>query len=90
MLAFQYLRWKTTTYYVTNRRIVMRSGIIGRTSFEMLNTKIEQVDVSQDIWGRLFNYGTVLIIGVGGTREPFSYIAAPDAFRAAVQTSTTA
>ena len=43
------------------------------------------MEVNQDIFGRLFNYGTILVIGTGGTKEPFALINDPLAFRRAVQ-----
>jgi uncharacterized membrane protein YdbT with pleckstrin-like domain len=87
MLLLQWLRCKTTLFVVTNRRVVMRVGILNKLSTEMLNNKIEEVDVRQSIWGRMLNFGTVRLIGVGGSREPFPFIANPGAFRAAVQNS---
>jgi uncharacterized membrane protein YdbT with pleckstrin-like domain len=87
MLFLQWLRCRTTLFVVTNRRVVMRVGIFAKSSMEMLTNKVEEVDVAQSIWGRIFNFGTVRLIGVGGSREPFRFLADPGAFRAAVQTS---
>lgn len=87
MLLLQWIRCRTTLFVVTNRRVVMRVGILGKSSLEMLTNKIEEVDVRKSLWGRVFNFGTVRLIGVGGSREPFSFIADPGAFRAAVQNS---
>jgi uncharacterized membrane protein YdbT with pleckstrin-like domain len=87
VLVIQWLRIRTTLFVVTNRRVVMRVGIFSKSSMEMLNNKIEEVDVRQSLFGRILNFGTVRLIGVGGSREPFSFIADPGAFRAAVQNS---
>ncbi len=38
-----------------------------------------------DVFSRLLRYGTVVIVGTGGTREPFSGIAHPLDFRNRVQ-----
>jgi hypothetical protein len=43
--------------------------------------KVESVDVTQSIPGRLLNYGDVTIMGVGEGRETITTIAAPLAFR---------
>ena len=48
-------------------------------------SKVESVQVDQGLVGRLLNYGTITVIGTGGTREPFSMIEDPLAFRHAVQ-----
>jgi hypothetical protein len=47
--------------------------------------KIETVGVDQSIPGRIFNYGTIIVTGTGGTQEPFKDIANPLAFRKQVQ-----
>jgi hypothetical protein len=46
--------------------------------------KVESVDVTQDIFGRILNYGTVLIRGTGASLEPLSTIATPLALRNAI------
>ena len=46
--------------------------------------KIETVDVTQSVWGRIFGYGTVVIRGTGGGIEPLRGVAAPIALRNAI------
>jgi len=43
--------------------------------------KVESVDVDQTIMGRIFNYGDILIRGVGVGIEPLKNIDAPITFR---------
>ena len=76
----------TTETDVTNMRVVHKQGFIKRRTFEMALTKVESVDVSQSIMGRLLNYGDVTINGVGEGRETISTIAAPLAFRNSITT----
>lgn len=76
----------TTETDVTNMRVVHKTGFIKRRTFEMALTKVESVDVSQSIMGRLLNYGDVTINGVGEGRETISTIAAPLAFRNSITT----
>ena len=84
LLFLQWLRCRTTLFVVTNRRVVMRVGIFSKSSMEMLTNKVEEVDVTQSILGRMLNFGTVRLIGVGGSREPFKFLADPGAFRSAL------
>src|SRR5215467_11255620 len=56
-------RWTTETD-VTNLRIVHKTGFISRKTFEMSLDKVESVDVTQSIAGRIFDYGDVTIMGV--------------------------
>jgi len=43
--------------------------------------KIESVNVEQGIMARILGYGTVTIIGTGGTKESFTDISKPLVFR---------
>lgn len=70
---------------ITNRRIIIKRGFIARDTFEMNLSKIESVNVDQSVLGRIFNYGSVTIIGTGGTRETFHNISKPMEFRKAFQ-----
>jgi uncharacterized membrane protein YdbT with pleckstrin-like domain len=73
-------RWTTETD-VTNMRVVHKSGFIQRRTFEMSLDKVESVDVTQSILGRILNYGDVTILGVGEGKETISTIASPLRFR---------
>jgi len=77
-------RW-LSEFVITNRRIIIKNGFIARSTFEMNLSKIESVNVDQTVMGRIFNYGSITIIGTGGTRETFHNIAKPMAFRKAFQ-----
>jgi uncharacterized membrane protein YdbT with pleckstrin-like domain len=73
-------RWTTETD-VTNLRVVHKSGFIKRRTFEMSLDKVESVDVNQSILGRILNYGSVTVRGVGEGAETIDTIAAPLDFR---------
>lgn len=72
-------------FVITNRRIIIKTGFIARSTFEMNLSKIESVNVDQSVMGRLLNYGSITIIGTGGTRETFRNISKPLSFRKAFQ-----
>jgi uncharacterized membrane protein YdbT with pleckstrin-like domain len=73
-------RWTTETD-VTNLRVVHKTGFISRKSFEMSLDKVESVDVTQSIAGRIFDFGDVTIMGVGEGKETIRTIASPLTFR---------
>jgi uncharacterized membrane protein YdbT with pleckstrin-like domain len=73
-------RWTTETD-VTNLRVVHKAGFIKRRTFEMSLDKVESVDVNQTILGRLLNYGSVTVRGVGEGSETIETIASPLDFR---------
>jgi uncharacterized membrane protein YdbT with pleckstrin-like domain len=84
-LAGAWIRQWSSEFAVTNRRVIVKVGLISRRTIEINMSKVESIEVNQDIFGRIFNYGTILVIGTGGTKEPFDLISDPLAFRRAVQ-----
>jgi uncharacterized membrane protein YdbT with pleckstrin-like domain len=68
-------------FAITNKRIIVKTGLISRKTLEMNLNKIESVNVDQSILGRMLGYGTITIIGTGGTREEFPNISNPIEFR---------
>jgi uncharacterized membrane protein YdbT with pleckstrin-like domain len=77
-------RW-SSEFAITNRRIVIKTGWVRRRTIELNIQQVESVNVDQSILGRMLNYGTVTIVGSGGTREVFAYIERPLEFRQAYQ-----
>jgi uncharacterized membrane protein YdbT with pleckstrin-like domain len=76
-------RW-TTEIAVTDRRIILKRGLIRRHTVEMNMQKVESVDVDQTLIGRLFNYGNVTIRGTGSSFESLRMIDAPLKLRTTV------
>jgi uncharacterized membrane protein YdbT with pleckstrin-like domain len=70
---------------VTNKRVLIKTGLIRRHSLETLLSKIESIGVAQSILGRILGFGTIVISGTGGSKEPFHKIADPMQFRRRVQ-----
>ena len=79
-LSAWFRRWITETD-VTNLRVVHKTGFIKRETFEISLDKIESVDVTQGIWGRILNFGNVKILGVGDGHKLIKMIASPLEFR---------
>ncbi len=75
------IAYTTSEFAITNKRVIIKVGLIRRTTLEMNLQKIETVNVNQGILGRMLGYGTVTIVGTGGTRESFPRIANPLEFR---------
>ena len=73
-------RWTSETD-VTTMRVVHKEGFIQRETFEMNLDRVESVDVSQSIAGRLLGYGDVTIVGVGDSERTIRMIGSPIQFR---------
>ncbi len=74
----------TSEFSVTNKRVVVKIGWLRTRTIEMNINKVESILVDQSLTGRFFLYGTITIIGSGGTREPFPKISFPIEFRSAI------
>jgi uncharacterized membrane protein YdbT with pleckstrin-like domain len=81
----RWILYTSSEFGVTNSRVLIKVGFISRHSLELLLTKVEGIGVDQSIMGRIFNYGTIIVSGTGGTKESFSLIAQPMEFRKKVQ-----
>jgi uncharacterized membrane protein YdbT with pleckstrin-like domain len=79
------VRRNATEMAVTNRRVVVKTGLASRKTIEMMLNKVESIEVSESTGGRMLGYGTVVVIGTGGTSEPFHKVAHPLEFRNQVQ-----
>jgi membrane protein YdbS with pleckstrin-like domain len=79
------VRRNATEMAVTNHRVVIKTGLASRKTIEMLLNKVETIEVRESFFGRMLGYGTILVIGTGGTPEPFDKVAHPLEFRSQVQ-----
>lgn len=79
------VRRNATEMAVTNHRVVIKTGLASRKTIEMLLNKVETIEVRETFFGRMLGYGTIVVIGTGGTPEPFDKVAHPLEFRSQVQ-----
>jgi uncharacterized membrane protein YdbT with pleckstrin-like domain len=84
-IIFGIVRRNSTEMGVTNKRVVVKRGILSRRTFELLLSQIEGILVEESFMGRMFGFGTVIIRGTGGSPETFARIAHPLEFRRQVQ-----
>jgi uncharacterized membrane protein YdbT with pleckstrin-like domain len=87
-LAWSYLRYRCSEFAVTDKRVLVKTGMIRRHTLETLLNKVENISVEQSLLGRVLNYGTIQVTGTGATKETFTNIAAPLEFRKQVQGAT--
>ena len=71
----------TTEIAVTTKRVIQKRGLIWRKTAEMNMDKVESVLVDQSLFGRLLNYGSIVVRGTGSGIEGLHYIADPMALR---------
>jgi hypothetical protein len=81
VFLFGLVRRTATDMAVTNRRVVIKTGLASRKTIEMLLNRVESIEVSETTFGRMLGYGAIVVVGTGGSTEPFDKIARPLVFR---------
>ncbi|MDP1857669.1 MAG: PH domain-containing protein [Gemmatimonadaceae bacterium] len=62
---WEWLKLRSIEQGVTNKRVIVKRGIISRKTEEMKVASIETVEIIQGVMGRLFGYGDVKVTGRG-------------------------
>ena len=79
------LGWTATELAVTDRRVVAKSGVLGRRVVELPLRQVESATVAQGAIARFGNYGDVVLSGTGGARLVLPAVGDPLRLRAAIQ-----
>jgi uncharacterized membrane protein YdbT with pleckstrin-like domain len=61
LVAGPFLRWLTTTYTVTDRRLITRAGVLTRRGHDIPITRINDVAYERGIVDRLLGCGTLVV-----------------------------
>lgn len=54
-----FLRWRTTTYTLTNRRLITRSGIVNKTGTDVPLNRVHEVSSDRSLLDRVLGCGTL-------------------------------
>ena len=79
------IRKATTEIAVTSNRLVFKRGLIARQVGEINIDRIEGVNVLQSVLGRIFNYGRIMVRGMGVGEVTLPTIEDPITFRRAIE-----
>lgn len=74
-----------SSYAVTNKRVVLKTGVISRRAVDLVLAKCEGLHIKQSVLGRIFNFGTITVT-TGGVSSSYPYIANPMAFKREINT----
>ena len=66
--------YTTSEFGVTDKRVIIKIGLIRRRTLELLLRHVEAILVDQSVMGRMLNYGSVTLTGTGEVRETFDNI----------------
>lgn len=74
---YEFLRIRFIEQGVTNKRVILKRGIISRHTEEMKLTSIETVEIDQGVFGRIFGFGTIKVTGRGTSSLAFTKVDDP-------------
>ena len=84
VIIAQFYRW-SSRLILTDRRIILKNGILRQRSSEFPLRNVESVLVEFPIVGRLLNYGTLTVRGLGGSRDSIKRVPKPERVRELIE-----
>lgn len=76
-----YIYQKFSEIAITNFRIIGKTGIIRRNTYDYGLVRIESIETRQTILGRIFDYGDIIIHGAGEGELKIPAIKSPENFK---------
>jgi uncharacterized membrane protein YdbT with pleckstrin-like domain len=80
-----WINYLCAEFGITNQRVIVKEGFLKRKTIEVFLKSVESVQVNQSIWGRILNFGNVVVSGTGGASDPLNMIRNPLDFKKQVQ-----
>ncbi len=82
---YHFMLWDNREYVITNRRVIQVSGVVNKNVFDSSLEKVNDVKMTQSLFGRMFDYGDVEIMTAAEEGENlFRRIAHPVKFKTAM------
>ncbi|EPO2880101.1 PH domain-containing protein [Vibrio cholerae] len=81
---YMYLRVYLTQYALTNKRIVLRRGVVTLKTDECQLTQIESANIKIGVLDRIFGGGSVVITMTGGKRLTLKNVDSPASLKSEI------
>lgn len=85
--AYNFLKLHKTEMVVTNKRVVLCTGVFSIKTEELKTSKVESIEVRQSVFGHLFGYGTICFSGTGLSKVFFEDVRSPLALKSRLETA---
>jgi len=69
-----------TELVITNKRVILKTGLFNIDTKFINFSKIESIDLNQSFLGRIFNFGNILIKGIGDSFLNITEVSHPQKF----------
>jgi uncharacterized membrane protein YdbT with pleckstrin-like domain len=81
-LIVVWIRWRSTSYTLTDQRIKIETGVFGRQSKMIPIDRIQDCTTKQSVFGRMLGYGRVEVDAAGAQgAEVLDHLPNPSVFR---------
>jgi uncharacterized membrane protein YdbT with pleckstrin-like domain len=77
-LLSRLIRWRYTIYALTNKRILRRTGVFGRSYLDCSLGKVQNVEVKMSAISRIFGFGTIRIATARTKGEDIEWVDVKD------------
>src|SRR3989441_8924596 len=85
VLNLYYWRWRAREYVLTDQRVILNEGIVGRFSRSIAVDRIQDLTTYQGLWGRTWGFGNIELESAGrDSGEVLKKIPHPQQFRNAI------
>jgi len=81
VFVWRIFRYVNTEYGITNKRLIIKKGVLRITVAEIPFDRIESIYCVQGILARVFKYGNIFVSGIGGMMPVFFMVYRPFALR---------
>ena len=75
-----------TRVFVNRHSVVIQTGVFIQKTTEITLSKVESIDVQQNVLGSLLDYGHLIVVGTGGTAHRVNDLAHPMTCRRWIET----
>jgi uncharacterized membrane protein YdbT with pleckstrin-like domain len=65
LFVVPFLRWRSTLFVFTTKRVVVRSGVLSRTGRDIPLTRVNDVTFTHNVFERMLGCGTLVVESAG-------------------------
>ncbi|MBR6355558.1 MAG: PH domain-containing protein [Alphaproteobacteria bacterium] len=84
-LYFYLMHYHFLEMVITNKRVVLKTGIISVHTEELIIKEIETIEIEQTFWGRILNYANIYFTGKGSSAVEFATVKNPSEIKQIVE-----
>ena len=75
--GMMWVTYQFSSLTIKKKQVILCTGVLVRKTLDFPLNKIESIDIRQSLLGSVFQYGSVVITGTGGSRQLINYLSKP-------------